>query len=56
MPAFSILAAEIVSVSEQRYRARKGVEIVHSSPEVASPIFLSCANDQTAVAALTSVV
>ncbi|PZO15739.1 MAG: hypothetical protein DCF25_13190 [Leptolyngbya foveolarum] len=53
--AFCVLTSEIVSVSEQRSLAQKGVEIVHSSSEVVSPIFLRCVSNQAAVAALTSI-
>ena len=56
LPAFGLLASEIVSIKEQRSFFQKGIEIVHSSSEVASPIFLGCANNQAAMATLTSVV
>lgn len=54
MPAFGILASEIQNISMQSSYLRKGVEITHTSSEVANPIFLYCSNNSVAVSALTS--
>jgi hypothetical protein len=40
--------------SLERGIVKKGVEVIHTSPEVATPLFLYCSNDNAAISALTA--
>lgn len=54
MPSFGVLTSEIKKVNVRNSLLKRGVEIVHTSSVVVSPIFLNCPCDNATVSALTS--